>query len=158
VTTPSSEPAVSTRRKREPIGLRVVRPRPRASIPECLRHIEALVTAGAAPTRIIDLKALMHGGPQRDEPLRVGDLQVWELVNETSQDHPFHLHGFFVQVVDETGTQPPVPAWKDTVNVPRKSRATIAWLPDDRPGSGCTTATSSSTTRLGMMAHFEVVS
>jgi FtsP/CotA-like multicopper oxidase with cupredoxin domain len=129
-----------------------------ASIPDRLREIEPLVSAGAAPTRTIDLKALMHGGEhQRAEPVRVGELQVWELVNETSQDHPFHLHGFFFQVVDENGTAPPAPAWKDTVNVPRKSRATIAWLPDDRPGEWMYHCHILEHHAMGMMAHFEVV-
>jgi len=27
--------------------------------------------------------------------VKVGDLQVWDVVNETLMDHPFHLHGFF---------------------------------------------------------------
>jgi len=123
-----------------------------ASIPARLRQIERLA-ADAAPTRTIDLKALMHGGHhQRDEPVRVGELQVWELVNETSQDHPFHLHGFFFQVLDETA-----PAWKDTVNVPRKSRATIAWLPDDRPGEWMYHCHILEHHAGGMMGHFEVV-
>jgi FtsP/CotA-like multicopper oxidase with cupredoxin domain len=124
-----------------------------AAIPERLRQIEPLAAADAVPTRTIDLKALMHGGHhQRDEPVRVGELQVWELVNETSQDHPFHLHGFFFQVLDESA-----PAWKDTVNVPRKSRATIAWLPDDRPGEWMYHCHILEHHAMGMMAHFEVV-
>ena len=129
-----------------------------ASIPTRLRQIDPLVSAGVAPTRTIDLKALMHGGHhQRDEPVRVGELQVWELVNETGQDHPFHLHGFFFQVVDENGTAPAAPAWKDTLNVPRKSRATIAWLPDDRPGEWMYHCHILEHHAMGMMAHVEVV-
>ena len=77
----------------------------------------------------------MHEGQhQRADPVRVGELQVWDLINETGQDHPFHLHGFFFQVVEEDSKAPPFMAWKDTVNVPRKSQTRIAWLPDDRPG------------------------
>jgi FtsP/CotA-like multicopper oxidase with cupredoxin domain len=129
----------------------------RASIPERLRHIEPLATSGTERTRTIDLKALMHGGHhQRDEPVHVGELQVWELVNETGQDHPFHLHGFFFQVVDENGS-PGTLAWKDTVNVPRKSRATIAWLPDNRPGEWMYHCHILEHHAMGMMAHFEVV-
>jgi FtsP/CotA-like multicopper oxidase with cupredoxin domain len=129
-----------------------------ASIPDRLRHIEPLVPAGTEPTRTIDLKALMHGGHhQRDEPVRVGELQVWELVNETGQDHPFHLHGFFFQVVEENGKAPGTPAWKDTVNVPRKGRVTIAWLPDDRPGEWMYHCHILEHHAMGMMAHFEVV-
>jgi FtsP/CotA-like multicopper oxidase with cupredoxin domain len=130
----------------------------RADIREGLRHIEPLVAAGAEPTRTISLKALMHEGHgQRAEPVRVGELQVWELVNETGQDHPFHLHGFFFQVLEENGEPPSVIAWKDTVNVPRKGRARIAWLPDDRPGEWMYHCHILEHHAMGMMAHFEVV-
>src|ERR671931_1154854 len=58
----------------------------RASIPDTLRPIEPLVRNGAEPTRTVSMKALMHGGHhQHDEPVQVGELQVWDLVNETSQ-------------------------------------------------------------------------
>ena len=58
--------------------------------------------------------------------MKVGELQVWELVNETGMDHPFHLHGFFFQVVAIDG-EPVIPtSWEDTVNVIAKGRETIA--------------------------------
>jgi FtsP/CotA-like multicopper oxidase with cupredoxin domain len=129
-----------------------------ADLPTQLRQIEPLVGADAQPTRTIDLKALMHGGhEQHADPVRVGDLQVWDLINETGQDHPFHLHGFFFQIVQEDGEPPPDVAWKDTVNVPRKSRARIAWLPDDRPGKWMYHCHILEHHAMGMMAHFEVV-
>src|SRR6266498_5122676 len=85
----------------------------RAEIPDALRRIEPLVPAHTEPTRTLSMKTLMHGGQhQRDEAVRVGELQVWDLVNETSQDHPFHLHGFFVQIVEQNGERPPVLSWK----------------------------------------------
>jgi FtsP/CotA-like multicopper oxidase with cupredoxin domain len=122
----------------------------RAEVPATLRQIDPLVDTNAEPTRTISLKALMHEGHhKRADPVRVGELQVWELVNETGQDHPFHIHGFFFQVAQQNGRTPSEIAWKDTVNVPRKSQTKIAWLPDDRQASGCTTATSSSTTPWG---------
>ena len=129
-----------------------------AKIPSALREIEPLVPPDAEPTRTIDLKALMHAGHhQRADPVRVGDLQVWDLVNETGQDHPFHLHGFFFQVLQEEGKPPPVLAWKDTVNVPRKSRTRIAWLPDNRPGEWMYHCHILEHHAMGMMAHFAVV-
>jgi FtsP/CotA-like multicopper oxidase with cupredoxin domain len=129
----------------------------RAQVPETLRRIEPLAAADAAPRRTIDLKALMHAGHhQRADPVRVGELQVWDLVNETGQDHPFHLHGFFFQVLDENGETPSVLAWKDTVNVPRKSRTRIAWLPDDRPGEWMYHCHILEHHAMGMMAHFSV--
>ena len=104
------------------------------------------------------MKALMHAGHhQRADPVRVGELQVWELVNETGQDHPFHVHGFFFQVLDEDGETPATLAWKDTVNVPRKSRTRIAWMPDDRPGEWMYHCHILEHHAMGMMAHFSVV-
>ena len=130
----------------------------RAEIPRTLRRIDPLVSAGAEPTRTVSMKALMHGGHhQRDEPVRVGELQVWDLVNETSQDHPFHLHGFFFQVVEENGEPPPVLSWEDTVNVRKKGQVRIAWLPDDRPGEWMYHCHILEHHAMGMMAHFDVV-
>ena len=130
-----------------------------AEIPATLRHIEPLAEPGSEPTRTISLKALMHEGHhQRADPVRVGELQVWELVNETGQDHPFHIHGFFFQVLQENGQVPTDLAWKDTVNVPRKSQTRIAWLPDDRPGEWMYHCHILEHHAMGMMAHFAVVS
>jgi FtsP/CotA-like multicopper oxidase with cupredoxin domain len=127
-------------------------------IPATLRQIEPLVRNGVETTRTVNMKALMHGGHhQRDEPVRVGELQVWDLVNETGQDHPFHLHGFFFQVVDENGGSPAFLSWEDTVNVPRKSNVRIAWLPDDRAGEWMYHCHILEHHAMGMMAHFEVV-
>jgi FtsP/CotA-like multicopper oxidase with cupredoxin domain len=129
-----------------------------AHIPELLRQIDPLAAESAEPNRTISLKALMHEGQhQRADPVRVGELQVWDLINETGQDHPFHLHGFFFQVVEEDSEAPPYLAWKDTVNVPRKSQTRIAWLPDDRPGEWMYHCHILEHHAMGMMAHFEVV-
>jgi FtsP/CotA-like multicopper oxidase with cupredoxin domain len=131
----------------------------RAEIPATLRQIEPLVAVDSvAPTRTISLKALMHEGHhQRADPVKVGELQVWDLVNETGQDHPFHIHGFFFQVLQESGEAPPEIAWKDTVNVPRKTQMRIAWLPDDRPGEWMYHCHVLEHHAMGMMAHFAVV-
>jgi len=129
-----------------------------ANIPGTLRQIDPLVDQRAEPNRTIDLKALMHAGHhQRADPVRVGELQVWDLVNETGQDHPFHIHGFFFQVIQQDGDPSPVLAWKDTVNVPRKTQTRIAWLPDDRPGEWMYHCHILEHHAMGMMAHFSVV-
>jgi FtsP/CotA-like multicopper oxidase with cupredoxin domain len=124
-----------------------------ANVPAALREIAPLAGNEVEPTRTVSMKALMHGGHgQRGDDVRVGELQVWELVNETSQDHPFHLHGFFFQVLDDGA-----PAWKDTVNVPRQATVRIAWLPDDRPGEWMYHCHILEHHAMGMMAHFSVV-
>jgi FtsP/CotA-like multicopper oxidase with cupredoxin domain len=69
-------------------------------------------------------------------PIRaaLGETQIWTLTNKTKWSHPFHLHGFFFQVLDEAG-QPLRPlAWKDTVNVPLEGAVKLIVRFDERPG------------------------
>jgi bilirubin oxidase len=61
----------------------------------------------------------------------LGDVEEWSLVNTTSMDHPFHLHGFRFQVV--SGTNEPR-AWRDTLNVPAAQTVRIRLRLDDHPG------------------------
>ena len=140
----------------------------RAMIPPTLRHIEPLVTGQATPTREVHLgvkPSLRHGVDfvinkephHRDRPVKVGDLQVWDVINDTLMDHPFHLHGFFFQVVDVNGEPPAFRSWEDTVNVPPKGRVRIAFLPDDRPGEWMYHCHILEHHASGMMGHFEVV-
>ncbi|OQS20242.1 multicopper oxidase family protein [Chromobacterium violaceum] len=58
---------------------------------------------------------------------RVGDVEVWDIVNQADMDHPFHLHGTQFQVLsrekDSVVTAEPYKAWHDTVNL--KSGETV---------------------------------
>ena len=149
--------------------IRVGAPVPsRANIPAKLRDIEPLVAADATPTRECHLGfklSLKHGvdflinneAHHRDKPVKVGELQVWDVINDTMMDHPFHLHGFFFQVVAVNGEPPAFRSWEDTVNVPPKGRVRIAWVPDDRPGEWMYHCHILEHHASGMMAHFEVV-
>ena len=65
---------------------------------------------------------------------KVGETQVWTLTNRTHWSHPFHLHGFFFQVLDEENRPVRPLAWKDTVDVPFDRTVRIAVRFDDRPG------------------------
>ncbi len=51
-----------------------------------------------------------------------GSLRVLGVSNESEMDHPFHLHGFFFQVLAKNGVPmgPEAPANKDTIIVPAK--------------------------------------
>jgi FtsP/CotA-like multicopper oxidase with cupredoxin domain len=65
---------------------------------------------------------------------KLGEKQLWIVKNDSEWDHPFHLHGFFFQVVDEQG-QPVRPlALKDTVNIPMKTTMRLLVTFDERPG------------------------
>ena len=140
----------------------------RAVVPSPLRHIEPLATGPLSPTREVHLgvkPSLRHGVDfvvnkeqhHRDRPVKVGEFQVWDVINDTMMDHPFHLHGFFFQVLEVNGEPPAFRSWEDTVNVPPKSRVRIAFLPDDRPGEWMYHCHILEHHASGMMAHFEVV-
>ncbi|MCE7987556.1 MAG: multicopper oxidase family protein [Caldilinea sp. CFX5] len=139
-----------------------------AVIPEHLRTIDPLVTGPVTPSRTVKLSGRMSLRRGFDflindethhhaEPVKVGDLQVWDIVNVAPIDHPFHLHGFFFQVLAINGEPPAWRSWEDVVNVPAKSTVRIAWLPDDRPGSWMYHCHILEHHAAGMMAHFAVV-
>jgi FtsP/CotA-like multicopper oxidase with cupredoxin domain len=50
-----------------------------------------------------------------------GDIEIWEVENDSEMDHPFHLHGMFFQVLNGRGVAAEHAGWKDTVNVPRET-------------------------------------
>ncbi len=139
-----------------------------AFIPEALRKIEPLAKQDAVITRKVKLSV----GPSlkdgmdflvnndvhvNDKPVRVGELQIWEVSNTSLMDHPFHLHGFFFQVIEENGKAPEHLAWKDTINLTPRSKTKIAWMPDNRPGTWMYHCHIIEHHAAGMMANFEVI-
>jgi FtsP/CotA-like multicopper oxidase with cupredoxin domain len=114
--------------------------------PEVARLIEPIDTTGATLVEIaltqgsVDDKVVLgiNGVPSWEaEPLEahVDETQVWTVTNEMEWSHPFHLHGFFFQPLDETGA-PMLPLeWKDTIDVPHTmGRTSFAVRYDDRAG------------------------
>jgi FtsP/CotA-like multicopper oxidase with cupredoxin domain len=65
----------------------------------------------------------------------LGERQLWTVKNTFEWDHPFHLHGFFFQVLDVNGLAPSVREWRDTVNVPVDATVRFAVHFDERPGT-----------------------
>ena len=119
-----------------------------ATLPEIRRDIQPINAEGA--TRV-DIELTIAQAPNgmfsygingvpfaTDQPLRarLGETQIWTVTNSTKWSHPFHLHGFFFQVLDDEG-QPVQPLqWKDTVDVPfEKTVSLIVKFDDDRPGT-----------------------
>ena len=66
---------------------------------------------------------------------RPGETQIWTVKNSTKWSHPFHLHGFFFQVLDEEGVPVRPLAWKDTIDVPLEETVRLAVRFDNRPGT-----------------------
>jgi FtsP/CotA-like multicopper oxidase with cupredoxin domain len=139
-----------------------------ASIPARLRTIEPLADANAQPSRTVNFSvgvSLRRGLDflvnkemhHHDQPVRVGELQVWDVVNSSLMDHPFHLHGFFFQVLSINGKPPAFRSWEDVVNLPPRTTVRIAWMPEDRPGKWMYHCHILEHHEAGMMGHFEVV-
>lgn len=119
---------------------------PNPPLPPLRREIAALDPTGARPVDIsltIDKNAEGHlemginGVPSWEaEHLKtpLGERQLWTIKNTFDFDHPFHLHGFFFQVLDVNGVPPARREWRDTVNVPVDATVRIVVDFDARPG------------------------
>lgn len=75
-------------------------------------------------------------------PARLGEVNVWNIENLIDWAHPFHLHGFFFQVIEQNGKAVTPLEWKDTIDVPakdkdnpNKGKIKVAVVFDDRPGN-----------------------
>jgi FtsP/CotA-like multicopper oxidase with cupredoxin domain len=112
-----------------------------AEIPVELRKIEPIDTTGAIEKTLAMTIELGHndvimgfnGIPfwnMKPIEARVGETHVWTITNHTDFAHPFHLHGYFFQVLDDAR----IPEWKDTVNVAVGDEIRIAVRFDERPG------------------------
>ncbi|MDP8997971.1 MAG: multicopper oxidase family protein [Pseudomonadota bacterium] len=64
-----------------------------------------------------------------DIKARVGEVELWEIYNDSDMDHPFHIHGTQFQIVEREKNREKTPvqflAWKDTVNITSKETVRI---------------------------------
>jgi len=111
------------------------------------REIAPISTAGATPVNI-EFTLAQHADGHfeygingiafaKNHPVTAtpGETQVWTIKNSTKWSHPFHLHGFFFQVLDDKGNPVQPLEWKDTVNVPLEQTVRVVVKFEDRPGS-----------------------
>ena len=60
---------------------------------------------------------------------RVGEVELWEVFNNSDMDHPFHIHGTQFQIVEreKNGNRAAASflAWKDTVNITARETVRI---------------------------------
>lgn len=115
------------------------------ALPDVARVIEPLDTAGAMPVSLTltmeqtpDALVLGIDGVPFEQaepvPAAVGETQVWRVENTMPWGHPFHLHGFFFQVLGDDGAPTTPLEWKDTVHVPVDGVLRFAVRYDPRPG------------------------
>ncbi len=119
---------------------------PSPALPPLGRDLPTLDAAGATPVDISltvgtdaigNLEMGINGVPSRNaEPVMasLGQRQIWKIENTFEFDHPFHLHGYFFQVVDVDGQAPGRREWHDTVNVPVNGSLRFVVDFDSRPG------------------------
>lgn len=56
-------------------------------------------------------------GDRIDQSATTGTVERWTIRNPTTMDHPFHLHVWPMQVIEEDGTPVAEPKWRDVFNV-----------------------------------------
>ncbi len=108
-------------------------------IPATLRHVERLDTSRVAAHREIVLSQGLINGRMMDMHRvdvwsRLDNIEIWQIENVVTMDHPFHLHGFQFQVLDRDGVPEPFVSWKDVVNVKKHETVRFAVRFDDFPG------------------------
>jgi FtsP/CotA-like multicopper oxidase with cupredoxin domain len=112
---------------------------PPAPLPEAWGEIDPLAVPDGATVRPIVLSEDETAEPEPrffindqafpDVPMLSVEhdaVEIWEIQNDSEMDHPFHLHGMFFQVLDDTGAPAEPLAWKDTVNVPKEQTLRFA--------------------------------
>jgi len=111
------------------ITVGAMRSNPVTTIPAGLTAVETISDAEAvnlANARPFELNANPFGinGLRMNinvinEIIRLGDTEVWEITNPTTQAHPFHVHGDSFQILTRNGFAPPENelGWKDVVLV-----------------------------------------
>ena len=104
-----------------------------AALPTAWGAIDPLPIEGATTRRFVlaeqETTFTINGEmyPQvTPTPGTADEVAVWEIVNDTEMDHPFHLHGMSFQVLDA-----PHLGWKDTINVPQRQtlRFAVRYVP-----------------------------
>ena len=81
-------------------------------------------------------KAMPDNGHAHEPILKLvlGRSYVLELVNDTQWNHPIHLHGHVFRVVSREGKPTRHREWLDTVLLPPRTRAEIAFVADNPGG------------------------
>ncbi len=80
--------------------------------------------------------AVMHDDMRNMKPvltLTRGKSYVFAIDNQTAWHHPMHLHGYSFRVITRNGAPTKYREWRDTVLIPPRERAEVAFVADN-PG------------------------
>lgn len=93
-------------------------------MPQKLNTITRLDEKAATNTRLFSLDSRTINSKTMDNSrvdvvVKKGDTEIWEIRNESSFYHPFHIHAVQFLVLTRDGVAPPLyeQGWKDTVRV-----------------------------------------
>lgn len=115
------------------------------ALPDEFEPIEALGAPDRTRTLVLGETMKMHSGPVfsiNDKVFpdgetftsSIGQIEDWKIRNDTTMDHPFHVHGFRFQVVAENGRETTPSSFFDTINVPARETLTLRIPLEANPG------------------------
>lgn len=94
------------------------------------RHRDIEFTMGMGPG--IGMRGAVFGfnghafdHERTDQQVSAGTLEQWTIHNPTPMDHPFHLHVWPMQVIEDNGRAVSEPIWRDVVHVPARGQVTV---------------------------------
>jgi FtsP/CotA-like multicopper oxidase with cupredoxin domain len=91
-----------------------------------------------------------------DTTVAAGDVEEWTLTNTSPMDHPFHLHVWPMQIIEENGQSMTTAVWRDVVNVPANGRVKVRVAFNDFRGRSAYHCHLLDHEDLGMMGAIEV--
>ncbi|PPB49557.1 copper oxidase [Arthrobacter pityocampae] len=91
-----------------------------------------------------------------DTTVAAGGVEEWTLINTSPMDHPFHLHVWPMQIIEEDGAGTNAALWQDVVNVPANGRVRVRVAFKDFRGRSAYHCHILDHEDLGMMAAIEV--
>jgi FtsP/CotA-like multicopper oxidase with cupredoxin domain len=136
------------------------------AVPTALRPVTPLPIADATQ-RVVrfsedHMQLKFHLDGRAYDPARVdlrgtlGATELWEVRNEGDMDHPFHLQGARLQLLDRDGVAQPFLAWKDTFNVKPRQSVRMAVRFEGGPGRRTYQCQITEHADMGMMGQIQI--
>ena len=91
-----------------------------------------------------------------DTTVAAGTVEEWTLTNTSPMDHPFHLHVWPMQIIEQNGQGTNTAIWQDVVNVPANGRVKVRVAFKDFRGRSAYHCHILDHEDLGMMGAIEV--
>jgi spore coat protein A len=105
------------------------------------------------------INGLPYDPARIDASPRLGEIEIWQIVNNSAEAQPLHLHLVQFQILDIAGV-PPAPGdagWKDTVNVPPGQTARVKTRFSGFTGVYAFGGTTLERADRGLMGQFQVL-